>query len=414
MRIVIVCILANLLFGTHQLFAQVYGCTDPLANNYNNLATDNDGTCLYSPASVTVVTSVALNSTISETSGLILWNGSLLTLNDNTDTLLYSLDTLSGNIVQQFNLTGVENYDWEEISSDSLFIYVGDFGNNVNGNRTDLHILRIEKNSLLINSPVIDTISFTYSDQTDFTPTGSNNTDFDCEAFIVSQDSIFLFSKQWVSNQTALYSLPKVPGNHIAQLHSTLDVQGMITGATYLESKRMVVLCAYTNLLQPFVYLLYDFDDHNFFSGNKRSLSLSLPFHQVEGIATSDGLKYYCSNEAFSQPPVINTPQKLHTFDLTSYLGNYLDDLILGEPKLTSMVFEIFPVPVTGTLTIVNKYEVVNSEYKLTDQYGKSVALGEINSGRNEIDLSKLSSGIYFMSITNSFSQVLFYKIVKQ
>ena len=82
--------------------------------------------------------------------------------------------------MQQFNITGVENYDWEEISSDSLFIYVGDFGNNVNGNRTDLHILRIEKNSLLINSPVIDTISFTYSDQTDFTPTGSNNTDFDC------------------------------------------------------------------------------------------------------------------------------------------------------------------------------------------------------------------------------------------
>jgi hypothetical protein len=62
----------------------------------------------------------------------------------------------------------VKNTDWEEISQDSSYIYVGDFGNNYQGNRTDLHILRIEKKSFLLNQPIIDTISFSYSNQTDF------------------------------------------------------------------------------------------------------------------------------------------------------------------------------------------------------------------------------------------------------
>jgi hypothetical protein len=414
MKISLLYLFACLSLGTHQVYAQVYGCTDPLANNYNSSATNNDGSCVYAQASVSAVTSVILDSALSETSGLILWNQKLLTHNDNNDTELYELDTLSGNILQQYPLPGVANYDWEDIANDSLYIYIGDFGNNVNGNRTDLHILRIEKSSLLNNSPVIDTIYFSYSDQTDFTPTGSNNTDFDCEAFIVSNDSIFLFNKQWVSNQTSLYSLPKTPGIHIAELKSVLDVQGMITGATYLESKRLIVLCAYTNLLQPFVYLLYDFEGNEFFGGNKRNLSLPLPFHQVEAIVTSDGLKYYCSNEAFAQPPVINTPQKLHTFDLTLYLENYLDELILTEQELTATNFQIFPMPINESLSIYCKTESVNGSYMITDQSGKLVDSGGIQFQKTDIDLSKLISGMYFLSIFQSGQTDTSYKIIKQ
>jgi len=84
---------------------------------------------------------------------------------------------------------------------DKDYLYVGDFGNNLNGNRTDLKILRIRKNSVLVNPLKIDTINFSYSNQTNFTPTGTNNTDFDCEAFIVASDSIYLFTKQWISKR---------------------------------------------------------------------------------------------------------------------------------------------------------------------------------------------------------------------
>lgn len=252
-----------------KLFAQIYGCTDPLATNYDFTATNNDGSCTYSVASVTPVISYNLDASLSETSGLISWNDGVWTHNDNTDTNLYSLDTLSGAIMQIVPIGGIVNYDWEEISQDSNYVYIGDFGNNVNGNRTDLKILRIEKNSILANAPMVDTIFFSYSDQIDFTPTGGNNTDFDCEAMIVSSDSIFLFTKQWVSNKTVVYSLPKLPGTYSAIRRSELDVQGMITGATYMESQRLITLCGYTNLLQPFLYLLYDFNQTDFFNGNK-------------------------------------------------------------------------------------------------------------------------------------------------
>lgn len=198
------------------------------------------------------------------------------------------------------------NTDWEEISQDDTYIYVGDFGNNANGNRTDLNILRISKSSLT-TSLVIDTINFSYSLQSDFTATGSKNTDFDCEAFIVDADSIYLFTKEWVSKQTSVYAIPKTLGTFIANYKSAFDVQGMITGATYMETEKLVALCGYNATMQPFIYLLFDFNNDDFFSGNKRKLSLDIPLHQVEGIATEDGLTFYVTNEGLVQGPINNS-----------------------------------------------------------------------------------------------------------
>lgn len=258
--------------------AQIPGCTDPLANNYNAAATINDGSCTYNTALVSPTSSTILAPGLAETSGLIFWNNSLWTHNDNSDINLYSLDTLSGTILQNYTVTGVANIDWEEISQDDIYVYVGDFGNNANGNRTDLKILRMEKNSLLLNNPVVDTINFSYSNQTDFSPTGGNNTDFDCEAFVVSSDSIFLFTKQWVSNKTSIYTLPKTPGSYIANLKSTWDVSGLVTGATYLQDKRLIVLCGYSMTLQPFLFLLYDFNENEFLTAIKEKYLCHCPF----------------------------------------------------------------------------------------------------------------------------------------
>jgi len=59
------------------LFAQILGCTDPVANNFSASATQNDGSCTYANANITPLTSVALSSVLAETSGLISWNSSL-------------------------------------------------------------------------------------------------------------------------------------------------------------------------------------------------------------------------------------------------------------------------------------------------------------------------------------------------
>ena len=282
-------IIFSFLWLCHPAMAQVAGCTDPLSNNYNPQATVNNGTCTYSSASVAPGSSVNLSDEVEETSGLVKWEERLLTHNDNTDLKLYSLDSISGAVLETFAVTGTSNTDWEEIAQDNQYIYIGDFGNNSNDNRTNLRIIRVGKEELLSGDIQANSIHFSYSNQTNFALTGGNNTDFDCEAFVVANDSIYLFTKQWVSKKTSVYAFPKTPGTHIAQLRSTYDVSGLITGATYQEDKKLVVLTGYSTLLQPFFYLLYDFKGHEFFSGNKRKISMSsMGFHQVEGIATTN------------------------------------------------------------------------------------------------------------------------------
>ena len=56
------------------IHAQVYGCPDPAANNYNDSATVNDGSCTYAQTSIAPKLKYNLNDTINETSGLLWWN----------------------------------------------------------------------------------------------------------------------------------------------------------------------------------------------------------------------------------------------------------------------------------------------------------------------------------------------------
>lgn len=390
--------------------AQTYGCTDPLAVNYNPLATSNDGSCLYNASSVLPEISLRLDGSITETSGLIRWNNQIWTHNDGKDIHIYALDTLNGNIIKSYSLTGTSNIDWEEISQDKDFIYIGDFGNNSDGNRKDLKIFRITKNSILMNPLKIDIINFSYPDQNDFTPTGTNNTDFDCEAFIVSSDSIYLFNKQWISKKTTVYSLPKTPGTYTANKKATYDVEGLVTGATYIQSKKLVVLCGYSTLREPVIYLLYDFNGTDFFSGNKRKISISLPYHQIEGIATVNGLKYYLSNEYFSYPPLINVPQELHILNLNSFLEKYLRSFPTDVNK-TNEKYIIYPVP-SDDFIFVDRGETLQDEkYSLINFQGMVVLTGKLTEEKNSINISSLPRGFYILKVEN---KIRYYKVIKR
>jgi hypothetical protein len=381
--------------------AQVWGCTDPLATNYDNSATDNDGTCSYSIAFRSPVTSITLDSVIKETSGLILWNDHLYTQNDDGDTHLYELDTLTASITNSYSLPGVGNGDWEEISQDSTYIYIGDFGNNTSGNRTDLHVLRVEKSTLANVNPVIDTIYFSYADQTDFSATTVNHTDFDCESMIVTEDSIFIFTKQWVSFQTKLYGFPNTPGTYVANAIDSCTVNGLITGATYLPEKRMIVLSAYTTSISPFFFLLYDFPDHQFFRGNKRKIGTTLTFEQAEGVATSDGLKFYLSNERFDHSPIYND-EALHIFDLSPFLSGYLNSLILKGEEITSTQCSIvFPNPFLNRFTIENQTGLNSLPYTIVNPGGSIISSGIIKNGRVEVNAEEWPVGTYFLKLEN-------------
>lgn len=303
--------------------AQISGCSDPLSKNYNKNAVTNNGSCVYENLKLKPKYSLKLSDSIKETSGLTAFNSLLWTHNDDHDKTIYGLDSL-GKIKKKITLDKAINHDWEEISQDSLYLYIGDFGNNFRGNRTDLNILKIEKKSFTEGNPVIEKISFKYKDQTDFSAQKPNSTNFDCEAFIVSKDSIFLFTKQWKSSKTSIYALPKQPGNYVAKFKSTLETNGLVTGAAYLEKKKIVVLCGYSKIGKTFLYLLYDFKNHDFTSGNKRKIDLRLSFHQIEGIATKDGLHYFITNESLVRKPILNVEQQIHYLDLSSVLNLYL------------------------------------------------------------------------------------------
>jgi hypothetical protein len=299
-------------------YAQTKGCTDRLAENFNSKATENDGSCTYASTKIKVKFTKTLSDSIAETSGLTASENLLWTHNDDQSTTLFGLDT-NGKIKRKINLTNVKNGEWEDISQDSLYFYIGDFGNNVRGNRKDLHILRVEKKSLETTAPVIDTIAFSYENQTDFEPKSANTTDFDCEAFVVLEDNIYLFTKQWTAEKTSVYRLPKTPGTHVAKLKEKLNVEGLITGATARPQNKGIVLCGYSSLMQPFVFLLYDYKDNNFLNGNKRKIKLPLLFHQTEAITTEDGFLFYLTNEA-TKKLIIDNPQEFHAIDLRPYL----------------------------------------------------------------------------------------------
>lgn len=341
---------------------------------------------------LTPVYSVLLPNELPETSGLIHFQQGLLTHNDNSDEQLYVIDSINGSVLQTYALNGTSNFDWEEITQDSLYLYVGDFGNNA-GSRTDLHILRVEKSSLLDVVPTIDTIAFAYEDQIDFTPS-NQNTAFDCEAFIAGTDSLFLFTKNWNDLSTVCYSVPKIPGNYVAQRKDSSAVNGLITGATYLPNKRLVILSGYSSLLQPFLYLLFDFQGTDFFSSFQQKINPSLNFHQIEGVSTSNGLDVFLTNEYFSQS-IITTQQKLHKFDLTPVLGDYLSgNNVFSE----SADIRIFPNPAGDVVHIQSPkkwlcLEVRNSE-------GKLVKKARIRH-ETDIDISELPNGRYFIAVTD-------------
>lgn len=394
--------------------AQVCGCTDSLATNYNPSATVNDGSCEYAPAIIETSEIGTLDSLLDGTSTLFFWNNGYWTFNDHYDNCLYLIDSSNANILNTLCINGLISEDMEEISQDSFYLYFGDMGNN-RGNRHDLRILRISKESILNQTFIIDTIAFSYEDQTDFTAQ-PQATDFDCEAFVVTDDSIYLFTKQWISTQTTIYSLPKTPGTHIAQRRGTHNVNGLITGATYMPEYQLIALCGYSysrkvkvSSLRPFIVLLYDYPDNRFFSGNKRRLNFkSTVKSQVEALATQNGLDYYITNERFKTTVMgipFDLPAKLQRVDLRDYLLPYLSHFGISDNQTVIQDFKpiddirIYPNPVSYIIYIDYPQDFLGATYEIHNLNGQKVAEGVLREKTISLNNNNMPSGEYILRI---------------
>lgn len=388
---------------THIIHAQISGCTDPLANNYNPAATINDGTCTYPPSSISPSRSINLPSIINETSGLVIDGDSVWTHNDDADINLYRF-SIKDIGYSAFPLKGAKNIEWEDMSSDEVYFYLGDFGNNSAGNRTDLRILRVKKTDVLKGSMVFDTIRFAYEDQIISGSQAANTTDFDCEAMAVIDDSIVVFSKMWTTQKSVIYTIPKQPGSYIAKKKATLDIGGLITGACAIPNKQLILLCGYSRLLQPFLYLLYDFPGTEYHAGNKRKVSLNIPFHQVEGIATSNGLMAYCTNEKLVQSFLEINPA-FHSLDLTNILKQYLQggnvNIAHEDPQ--------HDIQITNNRdhTIISVHpRLIGTPYRLLTLQGEHVADDIIKSATFTLDTNNLPSGYYLLQCSTILQSI--------
>ncbi len=189
---------------------------------------------------------------LAENSGIIFYDSLIWTFNDyQHEAAIYGLDLDNGQVVRTVYFAQTENIDWEDITQDEYFIYVGDFGNN-SGDRDDLAIYKIAKS--LINKEIEQVVHpikilFHYEDQTDFDP-NYHETSFDCEAIIVKGDSLLLFTKDWVRNTSTIYSIPKFQGNYEAKKSGRINSNGLVTGAD--DSSGRTVLCGYQGYI-PFV-----------------------------------------------------------------------------------------------------------------------------------------------------------------
>ncbi|MGK0253732.1 MAG: hypothetical protein ACI9OE_001209 [Mariniflexile sp.] len=346
----------------------------------------------------------ALPASLSESSGAIYFNNKLVTHNDSGgNNELYEVDLGTFLVSRTITISNATNVDWEDITQDNTSIYIGDIGNNVSGNRSDLKIYKISKTDYLsMDTVTAETISFSYSDQIDFTGSSANTTEWDAEA-LVSFDAtnLILFSKNWVNGTTKGYLAPKLAGTYsLTPLATTLNSGGLITGGTFNPLTAKLFLVGYTDILQPFVWESERFTGSDIFSGtNTQTLLSSFGFEQAEAITYVNENRYFITSESFNQS-FFSDYAKLISFSTNDVALSV--DLIDLEQDVV-----LYPNPVSNVLHIKNK------QVNLVEIYDTKFT--KLYSGFNRnIDMSHFSNGVYIVKINLNNDVRVIKKIVKK
>ena len=121
--------------------------------------------------------------------------------------------TSRGEMLAEYEITGVEAIDWEDIAiDDSGNLYIADFGNNLN-RRTDLTIYRVpEPDPLLaVRTARSDRkYRFRYSEQTRVPSHRPAN--FDAEALFWMEDDLYVLTKHRSDLESVLLRIPGSAG----------------------------------------------------------------------------------------------------------------------------------------------------------------------------------------------------------
>ncbi|MFC0875834.1 hypothetical protein ACE01N_04530 [Saccharicrinis sp. FJH2] len=323
-----------------------------------------------------------LNTRVAESSGLNFVHERLISHNDSDGKPeLFELDSISGEVLRTVFLKNASNVDWEAVCSDDHYMYIGDFGNNY-GARTDLRVYRLSLDDYLTGDTdtlMVDTIRFSYSDQTDFTPKpyASN---YDAETLLAFSDSLWIFTKNWKDAKCNIYKVAKTPGDQVAYLRDSINPYGLITDATYNTTSQKILLCGYTDEYP----LMVEIDEFT-----KTPLSLKPVSRtqlgvfdgysaKIEGIAATGTDNYLVTSEK-------STTGKASLFRLRFSDKNSIIHVTNGKN-------EVIYDPVQKMLFTIYNEPVEISVYEIT---GKIC----IRNGRSPLDISALPSGIYIVRL---------------
>jgi hypothetical protein len=326
-----------------------------------------------------------------ESSGLTQVGSALITHNDSgNDPVLFEIDTITGGASRQIWLTNASNRDWEAITRDLSYLYIGDFGNNL-GSRTDLCIYRVAISDYLTatnDSVPADTIMFHYPEQVTF-PAQPFQTAFDAEALISMGDSLYIFTKNWTGSYTLLYALPKQPGNFAARLVDTIPVTGLVTDATFDSENSRIALT--TNTPQQPRLILFFQSDSTRWSPVGTAINMPLVVTgsiQVEAIHYGGGNQFWITSETGNFGS-----GHLSTFEFSGQLG--LRDDVMSQ-------ILVYPNPIRNAFFVHIPPNIPWQDLAVFDMSGRKLDLtiAQVYSDLWHIEpTGRLPRGLYYMQV---------------
>ena len=361
---------------------------------------------------ISIVEKASLPTILIQSSGIEVVNKNYIwSHNDSSgNPELYSFDS-TGTLLRTLKILNATNIDWEDMAQDaSGNFYIGDFGNNTH-NRQDLKIYIIpDPATILVDSVIPQVINYSYSDQFVFPPADSLK-NFDAEAMIAYQDSLYIFSKDWsnpYSGYTKLYKLPSAPGTYVAELIDSFytgpgpTIPYSITSADISPDNSRLILLGYNKC-----WLFTNFTGNDFFSGTSQLFNIPLSQKEAIGFITNDEL--YVTDELVS-----TIGRKLY------YLKIHPDPTALNELKNEALNFSVFPNPFSEKTTIsISLKEAGNYSLTIYNELGQKIFLkkGFSSPGTHDLTIDesvfKNNSGIFIIEVSLENGQVFRKEIVK-
>lgn len=180
-------------------------------------------------------------SRLSESSGLAAWRGGLLSHNDSGKPATLFALSAAGKPARSWPVPA-GNSDWEDIAVHGDDIYLADIGNN-GGRRRDLAVYRLQLAAgalqLRQRLPVL------YAEQDNFRPPRHQH-NFDAEALAWVEGELWLLTKRWLDETTALYKLPVEGGEAPLAEQQRLATAMLVTGADYDAGSQTLLLLGYS------------------------------------------------------------------------------------------------------------------------------------------------------------------------